>query len=291
MTENSLNPLVTVYIPTYNRRDLLERAVRSVLDQTYKNIELIIVDDRSNDDTMEFLKKLSIADKRVRYFQNAVNSGACVSRNKAISAAKGEFITGLDDDDYFSNFRLEGFLRAWRIANINVVALYSNVCRKTQRGVKKASPRLNFCRYKDLVYSNWPGNQVFTKVIFLKSIGGFDTDLPAWQDLDCWYRLLKETKGEAHGIDDYSYILDVSHPHERISQKGNDKLEQAWEIFCNKNFLTDNEKNISRLMLANYSGFRPDFYYLLKKITGMPRWKNFRHALILVYLSFSVVKK
>ena len=145
---------------------------------------------------------------------------------------------------------------------------------------------MHFCRYKDLVYSNWPGNQVFTKVEFLKAIGGFDTNLPAWQDLDCWYRLLKETKGEAHKISDYSYTLDVSHPHERISQKGNEKLEQAWKIFCNKNNLSDNEKNISKLMLANYSGFKPDFYHLTKKLIGMPRWQNLRHALILLYLSF-----
>jgi len=100
------NPLVTVYIPTYNRLELLKRAVKSVLDQDYSNIELIVVDDGSSDGTVDYLECVSQADQRVRYFVNEVNSGACVSRNKAIWAEKGEFITGLDDDDYFLNDRI-----------------------------------------------------------------------------------------------------------------------------------------------------------------------------------------
>ena len=80
--------LITVYIPTYNRVELLKRAVNSVLSQSYQNFELIIVDDCSPDETIKYLEKLSSNDKRILFFQNVKNSGACVSRNKAISEAK-----------------------------------------------------------------------------------------------------------------------------------------------------------------------------------------------------------
>ncbi|PLL70465.1 hypothetical protein CWN62_29695, partial [Klebsiella pneumoniae] len=90
------NPLVTIYIPTYNRLELLKRALNSVVNQTYKNLEIIVVDDNSSDGTQEFLKNFSKKDPRVSYILKTDNSGACVSRNLAIDKANGLFITGLD---------------------------------------------------------------------------------------------------------------------------------------------------------------------------------------------------
>lgn len=278
------NPLVTIYIPTYNRRILLERAVRSALSQTYQNIEVIVVDDQSEDETIDFLKKVSEEDRRLRFLKNEKNSGACVSRNRAIFEAKGLFITGLDDDDYFSECRIQEFIDYWQNADDEVVALYSNLLRKTNVGLKKASRRMASCRFSDLVFANWPGNQVFTKTEFLMGIGGFDPDLPAWQDLDCWYRLLKHKNGSARCVPTYSYILDVSHSDNRISQQGRDKLEEAWQIFCTKNNFDERQKQIAKLMLASYGDFHPSFTGLCYKILGMKNRHNIRHALVLFYL-------
>ena len=90
-----MEPLISVYIPTYNRLELLKRAVQSVQNQTYKNFEIIIVDDNSSDGTQDFLVGLAKVDSRIRYFFKDKNSGACVSRNIAINLAQGELITGL----------------------------------------------------------------------------------------------------------------------------------------------------------------------------------------------------
>ncbi|WP_158650917.1 glycosyltransferase family 2 protein, partial [Acinetobacter indicus] len=122
---NGNQPLVTVYIPTYNRLELLQRAVKSVQEQTYHNLEIIIVDDCSTDGTHEYLEKVSKEDKRVRYFLKEKNSGACVSRNIAIKNSKGEFITGLDDDDYFERNRIEIFLHKWFSYSEKYIALFS----------------------------------------------------------------------------------------------------------------------------------------------------------------------
>ena len=100
MTENK-PPLVTVYIPTHNRCQLLKRAVDSVLKQSYQHIELIIVDDASVDDTEYYLSELVTQHANIRFFKQKHAKGACVARNIAINDAKGELITGLDDDDEY----------------------------------------------------------------------------------------------------------------------------------------------------------------------------------------------
>jgi glycosyltransferase involved in cell wall biosynthesis len=288
MINNDPFPLVSVYIPTYNRRNLLERAVDSVLSQTYRNIELIVVDDGSSDGTLDYLEKMVGEDSRLRFFQNDRNSGASFSRNRAIFLAEGEFITGLDDDDYFLSNRVELFINNWVLSSRDTTALYSNLLRTSKSGLKKASSRISSCTYSELVYANWPGNQIFTRTKWLRDIGGFDTDLPAWQDIDCWYRLLVKTRGTAYRVPEYSYVLDVNHDHERISQKSAEKLVDAWSIFCEKNCFNDREKIISKLMLASYGIMKPELKSLWIKVTGMPKWKNIRHAAVLCYISISM---
>ena len=96
--------MISVIIPTYNRAKLLPRAVESVLNQTYQDIELIIVDDGSTDDTMEWVR--GIKDDRVRYAQ-LNHQGACAARNHGISIARGEYIAFQDSDDIWFMDKLE----------------------------------------------------------------------------------------------------------------------------------------------------------------------------------------
>lgn len=97
--------LISVVIPTYNRGFIIENSIRSVLNQTYKNIEVIIVDDGSTDNTEEVIK--SINDKKIRYFKLKVNRGACYARNYGVSKAKGKYIAFQDSDDIFLPGKLE----------------------------------------------------------------------------------------------------------------------------------------------------------------------------------------
>ncbi|MFD2837427.1 glycosyltransferase family 2 protein [Azotobacter vinelandii] len=95
-------PLVSVYIPTRNRLEKLERALRSVLGQTYANHEILVCDDASTDGTFERISRLARSERKIRYLRNPAPRGACSARNLGIFAARGEFITGLDDDDEFT---------------------------------------------------------------------------------------------------------------------------------------------------------------------------------------------
>lgn len=284
---NKEKPLVTVYMPTHNRVELLQRAAESVLNQDYQNIELIIVDDNSTDSTPEYLAELVKKDSRVSFFRNEVNSGACVSRNKAIFSAKGEFITGLDDDDYFLPHHISSFLDKWNSKLAETIALYANILRKTSGGIKPTHSKIKKCKAKDLIYANWPGNQIFTKTSLLVRSGGFDPEFPAWQDLECWYNLLKLTSGTAERTKVYSYVLDISHPHERISDKKFELMEKSYINFCNKHMLSVSEREISKLMLTHYGNSAPSFRSVFKKLHGFLNWHNIRHVFIIYFVFFS----
>lgn len=101
-----MQPLVSCIIPTHNRANLLIKSVESVLAQTYKELEVIIVDDHSTDNTKEVIQQLKAKDNRVNYFINP-GKGANAARNYGIKMAKGEYVAFNDDDDLWLPEKLE----------------------------------------------------------------------------------------------------------------------------------------------------------------------------------------
>lgn len=112
-------PLISVIIPTYNRGSLILGAVNSVLNQTYRNIELLVVDDCSTDNTSQILENLK--DSRIKYIRLEKNSGACTARNKGIEYASGEFIAFNDSDDLWLPEKLERQLAFLKENNADIV--------------------------------------------------------------------------------------------------------------------------------------------------------------------------
>ena len=100
-----MNELVSIVMPSYNTADYIEKAINSVLAQTYENWELIIIDDCYTDNTDEVIERFS--DDRIRYLKNIKNSGAAASRNRALKEAKGKWIAFLDSDDLWKPEKLE----------------------------------------------------------------------------------------------------------------------------------------------------------------------------------------
>lgn len=96
------NPKVSIVIPTYNRTEYLKKAIKSAIDQTYEEIEIIVVDDNKNKpEIREWVEALMKEFPQVVYIQNDKNLGGGSNRNRGIEKANGEFIAFLDDDDYF----------------------------------------------------------------------------------------------------------------------------------------------------------------------------------------------
>ena len=100
-----MNGLVSIIMPSYNTANFIGETIKSVLEQTYKNWELLIVDDCSTDNTDEVVARYN--DERITYMKNLKNSGAAVSRNKALNVARGKWIAFLDSDDLWYSTKLE----------------------------------------------------------------------------------------------------------------------------------------------------------------------------------------
>ena len=121
------NPTVSVIIPTYNRAHLIGRAIQSVLNQTYRDFEIIVVDDGSADNTEEVVK--SFYDKRIKYIKHKKNKGAAATRNTGIKAARGKYIAFQDSDDEWLPEKLEKQMKVFENAPAKVGVVYTDMWR------------------------------------------------------------------------------------------------------------------------------------------------------------------
>jgi len=234
--------LVSIYMPTRNRVELLNKAVGSVLNQTYGNIELIVVNDASTDNTEEYLRQKAKNDSRLIYFTNAEPRGAPASRNIAIMNSKGAFVTGLDDDDEFLPERISAFVDYWKLLTSRGV---HPACLYSQDIFRRDSLRWSTCKRglvsaTDLFTWNYIGNQVFAPRVHFIDVDLFDEQLPAWQDLELFMRLLQKF-GRAHLLDLPTYLFDTTPRPDRVSS--NEKaIRSAFEIVAKKHAAEDTSK-------------------------------------------------
>ena len=161
------NELVSIYMPTHNRVELAIRAVESVLNKTYNNLELIVVDDGSCDDT--YSKLNGIDDRRLVLIRNERASGACYSRNRAIKKAQGKYITGIDDDDYFHPSRIEKLLKSF---DEKYSFVFDSAIQDNKGFYKSEEVSEKIVNLREILSSNI-GNQVFTLTERVLSVGGF----------------------------------------------------------------------------------------------------------------------
>ncbi|MDK4550298.1 colanic acid biosynthesis glycosyltransferase WcaA [Enterobacter roggenkampii] len=214
-------PLISIYMPTWNRQALTIRAIQSVLNQDYVNWELIIIDDFSSsfDQLLTYISELN--DPRITYIRNQFNSGACAVRNQAIRMARGDLITGLDDDDEWLPTRLSSFL-TWQHKLQLHSFLYANdyLCDGTGYHHPDELQVYPKPAYKKSLFDkrNIIGNQMLTLTSRMQQIL-FDDALPAAQDYDAFYRLA-ETFGEPFKLDDITQVLYVNHGEARITCSG-----------------------------------------------------------------------
>ncbi|MBB1279843.1 glycosyltransferase [Pseudoalteromonas sp. SR41-1] len=237
---------ISVIITSFNRGEMLRRAIDSVLNQDYKNFELIIVDDCSDSPTQKVLDAYE-GIQIVKIIRMQENSGANICRNVGINSATGVFYTGLDDDDYFLPSRLN-------ILYKNFDKKFSFICDNYQinNGNKLYKRFLGGERVFNpdkLTKTNQAGNQIFTYLERVKDIAGFDENLKRLQDQDTWYRLALKF-GKFKRIDKCSYVMDVSHEATRITKSI--KERDSYYAFYNKHKDSMSRSSISynRLRLA-----------------------------------------
>lgn len=220
--------LVSVIIPTYNRRHTLKRCIDSVLNQTYRNFEIIIVDDCSTDDTMEFIEAEygDIADIDIVYVRNDENLGASASRNIGVSYASGEYIAFHDSDDEWYRDKLEKQMDYFTRCDQNVGAVYSLFYTNgagsdiyPPEGVDKMY-KTGYVFYT-LLINSLVGmiTLVMKKSIFIE-IGGFNEQLNSLEDYEMTIRLAHK-----YGIMLVDEVLAVAHESENsVGKRNKDKI-------------------------------------------------------------------
>lgn len=234
-----------MYMPTNGVRSPIG-AARSVLDQNYHNLELIIVDDSKSQDQHPELQNFANEDKRIRVLKNSRKPGASGARNTAIIAAKGQFITGIDDDDLMLQGRIKCMREAW---NDQYALVFCGHIRRLAE-VDQVVPIPNRLVSPELIaHRNIIGNQIFTKTDYLREVGLFDEDLPAYQDFDLWVRLMRE-RGYAKGINHNNYIFVQTGDNRISSDRRRRKI--AWLKFMSKHKPTLSTRQRQSLSLLAY---------------------------------------
>lgn len=213
---NKNNPLVSAIIPTHNRAKILPAAIESVLAQTYKNIEIIIIDDGSKDDTKEIIDDYRQRFSNFIYLRHEIARGACAARNSGIKAASGEFIAGLDDDDEWLPERIEKMLEKY---SDEYAFVYSESFNR-QGNKNRIEKRPPFVTFEEMIKGrNLAGTQVLVRKNIIMEAGGFDERLPASQDYDMWLRIL-EIYPKAIGV---NIPLMVRHTSDRVNRISSNK--------------------------------------------------------------------
>lgn len=115
-----MEPLVSIITPVYNAEEFLEETILSVLNQTYKNWELILINDCSKDNSYKIIKKYLKIDKRIKYLKNEKNSGPAITRNNGINISKGKYIAFLDSDDLWYKDKLKNQINFMEKNNKNI---------------------------------------------------------------------------------------------------------------------------------------------------------------------------
>lgn len=235
--------MVSVIIPTYNRAETIKKSIDSVLAQTYNNIEIIVLDDKSTDNTEEVMN--DITDKRIRYVKLEENKGACFARNKGIELAKGKYIAFQDSDDEWLPEKLEIQLSYLQEKNLDIVS-----CRMYQifdENKTNIFPKKCEIDKQQLYLKNVISTQTIVGKAECFKNEKFDINLPRFQDWDLVLRLVKNYK-----IEIVEEILVKAYIQENSISKNPEKAIKAMEIFLKKHCINRRIKGYYLRLIALY---------------------------------------
>lgn len=194
-------PLVSIIIPTYKRPGMLGRAIKSVLNQTYKNIEIIVVDDNDEGtnyrkETAKFMNKY-IKINNINYLKHKKNKNGATARNTGIKYAKGEYISFLDDDDVYLPKKIELQVELIRELDNSWGGVYSGFRIKKNSEVTDYFPNKEGNLKKELLLKEFDfgtGSNLFIKKSIIKKLNGFDTSFIRHQDWEFLIRFFRSWK-------------------------------------------------------------------------------------------------
>lgn len=251
----SKNPFVSVVMPVYNSERYIAEAIESILNQTYKNFEFIIIEDGSTDRSVEIIKRYAKKDKRIRLIRNKENLRICKTLNKGIKLSKGEYIARMDSDDISYPLRLEkqvkfmeenkevSVLGGW----IKIIDIING-----EEYVRRYSGKDSQLKKDIFFFSPFAHPVVMIRKDSLRVLK-YDSDYPNSQDLDLWFKLGERGK--------FSNIQEVLLDYRIHEKSATGSKQRRMELYANK-IRWENCKN------PHYHfGFKALIYNVLHRIS------------------------
>ena len=225
MNESISNDIISIITPVYNASDFLEETINSVLNQTYDNWEMILVDDCSTDNSREIIKKLSQMDDRIIPVFSERNEGVAKSRNKGILKAKGRYIAFLDSDDIWKENKLK--LQIEFMKKNNIAFSFTGYDFIDENGVefRKMVDLPSKVNYNKLLKYNSIG--CLTVMIDKEVVGDIEMPSIKHEDFMTWLSILKK------GIDAYGINENLASYRKRTGSVSENKIKAAtwtWNI-------------------------------------------------------------
>ncbi|WP_069789917.1 glycosyltransferase family 2 protein [Cyanobacterium sp. IPPAS B-1200] len=269
-------PLISVIIPVYNGEKTIQETIKSVLQQTFTDFELIIINDGSTDNTLE--KIAQIEDDRVKVLSFA-NQGVSAARNLGIANSQGDYLAFLDTDDLWTEDKLELQLKALQ-ENKEAVLAYSwiNNIDKNSKFLRSYSHiLLNGYVYEKLLISNFLGtasNPLIRRKVFAE-IGNFEESFPYAEDWDLYLRIAKKYDFVCVPLPQILYRISSN-----SLSTNTTKMEKYGLLVIEKNF-ADISPSLKSLKKSTLSDFY--MYLSLKSVEGIPSFKKSLNGLRYFY--------
>ena len=221
---NKFTPLVSVIMSAKNSEQTVSQAVKSIQAQTYENIEILILDDASTDNTFEILSELADSDRRIKLYKNQKNIGLTKSLNKLISFANGSYIARQDSDDYSEKNRIELQIQHIELQNLDASTTRAKILNSNRKipGLSYYIPYKLSMRYKNPFIH---GTLIISKKI-INNLGNYDENFYFAQD----YKLMKDFLNAGYKVRSLSKTLYYLNTKNNISQ--NNKDEQNYYFEC-----------------------------------------------------------
>lgn len=269
-----MNPLVSVIIPTLNRRELLQRrSLKSVLGQSFKRWECVIVDDGSSDGTGIWVDEFAKDERRIRYFRNKENMGGSFSRMRGVKEARGRYIVFLDDDNELFPTFLEETLA--RMAVTNVDAVFTGRIIQYDDYQDVAVPKITSVTAID--WGQLLRKEVFRKVAYDPSVFG-DEDA----DFGIQFWRAGFTASVIEKPLQMAYALKKGE--ETANTYPNERRLGGLEYFLTKNISAYTDSNERRYVfrLAGRNFYRGGrrllgLHYFWRSFLAKPNWRTFKH--------------
>lgn len=186
-------PLVSIITPSFNSAKFIVETIKSVQNQTYKNWEMIIVDDCSSDKTVSIIKEISSQDNRIQLFQLDVNSGTGIARNTALAKASGKYIAFLDADDLWKPLKLELQIDFLKKHNLPFTFSFYECINEAGESLNRRIESPRNLSYRQLFFCNYVGN--LTGIYDVNYFGKITvSSIRKRQDWVHWLTILKKIK-------------------------------------------------------------------------------------------------